>query len=77
MTNASRAKAGLLLISLLALSACDNMNQTQQRVLSGAAIGTGVGVVGTVMTGGCIACGAAIGAGVGAAGGYIVDQVNK
>jgi hypothetical protein len=78
MTNASsRAKVGILLIGLLALSACDNMNSTQQRVLSGAAIGTGVGAVGTVMTGGCVACGAAIGAGVGAAGGYIVDQMNK
>jgi osmotically inducible lipoprotein OsmB len=78
MRNASsRAKAVILLVGVLALTGCDNMDSTQQRVLSGAAIGTGVGVVGTVMTGGCIACGAAIGAGAGAAGGYIVDQIDK
>ena len=59
------------------LGACSGMNSTQQRTLSGGAIGAGVGAVGTVMTGGCVTCGAVIGAGVGAAGGYIYDQVEK
>lgn len=61
----------------LGLAACSGMNSTQQRTLSGGAIGAGVGAVGTVVTGGCVTCGAAIGAGVGAAGGYIYDQVEK
>lgn len=61
----------------IGLGACSGMNATQQRTLSGGAIGAGVGAVGTVVTGGCVACGAAVGAGVGAAGGYIYDQLEK
>jgi len=56
---------------ILSLSACSNMSNTQQRTLSGAAIGAGVGTVGTVMTGGCVTCGAAIGAAVGGGVGYV------
>jgi osmotically inducible lipoprotein OsmB len=63
--------------SLLLLTACSSMNDTQQRTLSGAAIGAGVGTVGTVMTGGCVTCGAAVGAAVGAGGGYIYDQTQE
>ena len=59
------------------LAGCSDMSRTQQRVLSGAAIGTGVGAVGTVMTGGCVSCGAAVGAAAGAAGGYVYDQTHK
>jgi hypothetical protein len=64
-------------LCLAALSGCSNMNATEQRTLSGAAIGTGVGVVGTAATGGCVSCGAAIGAAGGAAAGLIYDQVEK
>lgn len=53
------------------------MSQTQQRTLSGAGIGAGVGVVGTAVTGGCISCGAAIGAAVGAGTGYVYDKTKK
>ena len=67
--------AGIL--SLLALTSCAGMNDTQQRTLSGGAAGTVIGAAGTVMTGGCVACGAAIGGAVGAAGGYVYDQVQK
>jgi len=59
---------------VLSLSACSNMNHTQQRTLSGAGIGAGVGAVGTVMTGGCVTCGAAVGAAVGAGAGYVYDK---
>lgn len=72
-----RAPLTLAAASLLLLAGCSNMNDTQQRTLSGAGIGAGVGTVGTVMTGGCVGCGAAIGAAAGAAGGYIYDQVEK
>jgi hypothetical protein len=62
---------------VLMLAGCSGMNNTQQRVLSGAAIGAGVGAVGTAVTGGCVSCGAAIGAGAGAVGGAIVDSQSK
>lgn len=62
---------------LLTLGACSDMSRTQQRTLSGAAIGAGVGTVGTAITGGCVSCGAAIGAGVGAGAGYVIDRMEK
>lgn len=65
------------IIGLLALTSCADMNDTEQRTLSGGAAGTVIGAVGTVMTGGCVACGAAIGGAVGAAGGYVYDQIEK
>jgi hypothetical protein len=70
----TKLRAPILGIALLSLTACSGMNSTQQRTLSGAGIGAGVGAVGTAMTGGCVSCGAAIGAGVGAVGGYIYDK---
>lgn len=65
----------LAVAGVLALGACSNMSPTQQRVLSGGAIGAGVGAAGTAITGGCVACGAAIGGAAGAAGGLIMDAV--
>jgi osmotically inducible lipoprotein OsmB len=62
---------------VLSLAACSDMNKTQQRTLSGAGIGAGVGAAGTVMTGGCVSCGAAVGAAVGAGAGYVYDQTHK
>jgi osmotically inducible lipoprotein OsmB len=59
---------------ILSLSACTNMNSTQQRTLSGAGIGAGVGTAATLMTGGCVTCGAAVGAAVGAGAGYVYDK---
>jgi len=67
----------IAVLGLIALASCSGMNDTQQRTLSGGAAGTAIGAVGTVMTGGCVACGAAIGGAVGAAGGYVYDQVQK
>jgi len=64
-------------LGVVALSGCSNMNDTQQRVVSGTAIGAGVGAVGTVVTGGCVSCGTAIGAAAGAGAGYIYDQHEK
>ena len=57
---------------VISLTACSGMNDRQQKMVSGAAIGTGVGAVGAAATGGCIGCGALIGAGVGTAAGAIV-----
>lgn len=73
----NRLPAALVIGALLATTACSNMNQTEQRVLSGGAIGATVGTVGTLVTGGCVACGAAIGGAVGAGTGYVYDQMKK
>jgi len=64
-------------VGTLALAGCSGMSTTEQRVLSGGAIGAGVGVVGTVVTGGCVACGAVVGGAAGAAGGYIYDKTQS
>ena len=70
-------QVGLLALCLVGAGACSNLSDTQQRVLSGGAIGTTVGVIGTAATGGCLACGAAIGGAVGAGSGYLYDYVDK
>jgi hypothetical protein len=67
----------MILIASLILSSCSNMDSTQQRTLSGGAIGAVGGTAITAMTGGCIACGALIGGAVGAGGGYVYDQIKK
>ncbi len=65
----------VLIAGLLSLTACSDLNKTQQRTLSGGAIGATVGTVGTVITGGCIACGAALGGAVGAGAGYVSSKM--
>lgn len=59
----------------LAAGGCSGLDETEQRVLSGGAIGATVGTVGTAVTGGCVACGAAIGGAVGAGAGYLSDKI--
>lgn len=65
------------IIGALALAGCSGMSTTEQRVVTGGAIGAGVGVGATVLTGGCVACGAVIGGAAGAAGGYIYDKTQS
>jgi len=77
MIGTKQILAPLAAIALLATAACSNMNDTQQRTLSGGAIGAGVGAVGTVITGGCVWCGTLIGGAVGAGAGYLYDQTKK
>lgn len=63
---------------MVTLAACTGMNHTQQRVLSGAAIGAGGGMaVGAVSEDVDIAEGAAWGAAAGAVGGLLVDGVSN
>ena len=63
---------------LLATAGCSGLNSTEQRMLSGGAIGTGTGaVIGALVPGLSIAAGALIGVGAGAAGGFIVDQTHR
>lgn len=76
-TFQNMAKCTALAALISVTSGCANMNHTQQRMLSGGAIGAGVGAVGTVMTGGCVSCGAVIGAAAGAGAGYVLDQQRR
>jgi len=62
---------------LLALSACADMDEQQQKMVSGGAIGAVVGTVGVAITGGCIPCGTVIGGVVGVGAGYLIDQLDK
>ena len=64
------------LSAAVALSGCSNMSTSEQRTLSGAAIGTAAGAAIGAMTGSA-ATGAAIGAAGGAAGGYIYDRSQR
>ena len=65
-----------ILVITLALCGCSGMSDTEQRTLSGAAIGAGAGTaIGAVS--GNTGLGAVIGTGVGAAGGYLYDQHQK
>jgi uncharacterized membrane protein len=58
------------------LAGCSNMSNTQQRTLSGAAIGTAGGAaLGAI--GGNPLLGAGAGAAAGAVGGYVYDQHEK
>jgi uncharacterized protein YcfJ len=60
----------------LVLAGCSDMNPTQQRALSGTAIGAGGGaVLGAI--GGNAGLGAVAGAAAGLAGGLIYDSVKK
>lgn len=69
-----RPLLALALIAGLGLAGCSGMSSTQQRTLSGGAIGAGVGAAGGAVTGGCITCGAALGGALGAGAGYLYDQ---
>jgi osmotically inducible lipoprotein OsmB len=61
----------LAVVAALSFAGCSNMSPTEQRVLSGAAIGT---IGGAAIGGGR---GALIGAGVGALGGYLFDRAHR
>jgi osmotically inducible lipoprotein OsmB len=64
----------LLVVVLLAMTGCADLDPTQQRMLTGAAAGTAIGAGATVLTGGCVACGAVIGGAVGTGVGYVVSK---
>lgn len=69
-------KAAAVLVFLLVLSGCAGMTPTQQRVLSGGALGAGSGaLIGAAA--GSPAIGAAVGGGAGLLGGLVYDQYEK
>ena len=74
---ASLARAMVVAAGLLSVSACTNLDDLQQKMLSGGATGAIAGTVGVALTGGCIPCGTAIGGAAGTAAGYLMDQLDK
>ncbi|WP_417515640.1 glycine zipper domain-containing protein [Minwuia sp.] len=70
------AIAGVLGLTLV-LGACENMTDTQQRTLSGGALGTAGGAALTALTGGSVVAGAVIGGAVGAGAGYLTGKQNE
>jgi hypothetical protein len=68
------AAAGVL---ALALSACSGMDSTEQRTLSGGAIGAGAGAALGAITGGSLVGGALIGGAAGAGAGYLYDREKR
>ncbi len=66
----------LVMVLALALGGCANMSSTQQRVLSGGAIGASTGTL-IGWAAGSPAAGAAIGGGAGLLGGFLYDQYEK
>lgn len=66
----------LFLVASLFSGGCAGMSSTQQRVLSGGAVGaTGGAIIGAIA--GSAAIGAAAGGGAGLLGGYVYDQYQK
>jgi hypothetical protein len=66
----------LVVVAVLLVGGCSGMSNTQQRVLSGGAIGASSGAL-IGWAAGSPAAGAAIGGGAGLLGGYIYDQYEK
>jgi len=66
----------IALIIVLISWGCAGMSDTEQRTLSGGAIGAGAGAVVGAISGHTV-MGAAIGAAAGAAGGYLYDKNQK
>jgi hypothetical protein len=66
----------VVILAFMTVLGCAGMSTTEQRTLSGGAIGAGGGAIIGAMAGNA-GLGAAIGAGAGLAGGYIYDQNEK
>ncbi len=64
----------VLALAALLLAGCGNMNRTQQRALSGGAIGAAGGVALGALTGGSLLTGAVLGGAGGAAIGAVTSR---
>ena len=67
----------VILLTVSMMYGCAGMSYTEQRMLSGGAIGAAGGAAIGAATGGSPAAGAAIGGAAGVVGGVIVDQYEK
>jgi osmotically inducible lipoprotein OsmB len=73
----SRTLALLLVISVVLMAGCANMTPTQQRALSGGAIGAAGGAAVGAIVGGSPALGAAVGGAVGVAAGAFWEDIHN
>lgn len=78
-TSGHRGKRGMRAVAcaallLATLGACSNMTPTQQRALSGGAIGAAGGAALTALTGGSVGLGAAIGGAAGVGAGLLLPE---
>jgi hypothetical protein len=70
-------KVFLIVALICSAYGCAGMNSTEQRVLSGGAIGTAAGIGAAAIIGGPLLVGAAAGAAAGAVGGFVVDGMQR
>lgn len=76
MARPKMVRYAALVSVLLLLGACARFSNQEQRVLSGAAIGSATGAVIGITSGGVgTTAGAAVGAAAGAAAGYVFDKI--
>jgi osmotically inducible lipoprotein OsmB len=68
------SRALLVILCAGTLAGCSGLTRTQQRVLSGGAIGAAGGAVITAIVGGPVLLGTAIGAGAGAVAGAVTSR---
>ena len=66
----------ITILALFSSLGCSGMTRTQQKTLSGGAIGAGGGAVLGAVTGGSPVVGAVVGGGIGAVTGYILGEHN-
>lgn len=64
-------------MTVVVLSSCAGMTTREQRVLSGGAIGAGIGTATAAIVQGSLFTGAAVGAAAGALGGLLYDELNR
>jgi uncharacterized membrane protein len=69
-------KTVAIMVTALVMGGCAGMSPTEQRVLSGGAIGASGGTL-IGLAAGSPAIGAAVGGGAGLLGGYVYDQYQK
>ena len=69
-------KWGVILALVCSCFGCAGMNATDQRVLSGGAIGSAAGLGAAAIIGAPLIVGAAAGAAAGAVGGAVIDQMH-
>lgn len=76
MMNKSLAisRIAVVLVVVFLLTGCAGLTPTQQRTLTGGAIGAGAGALIGGVAGGSPGVGAAVGGAAGALGGYLYDQ---
>lgn len=73
-----RSRALVAAVVVASLAGCSNLSATEERVLSGGAMGAVGGAAVGALTGGLgVGAGAAIGGAIGAAAGYVVDRVSE